>query len=101
MQAIQASPSRVARRPTSSEVLATIRPLKMLAARLRRRCGRFEIYDFLESIYRVYIAWNVGKIAKRCPRTLPDEKNIVRRNGMSPSRILIEAILPDTNLKQK
>ena len=101
MQAIQASPSRVARRPTSSEVLATIRPLKKVAARLRRRCGRFEIYDLLEVVYRVYIDWKRRKIAKRSARTLADEMNIVRRKGMSPIRVLIEAALPNANLKQK
>jgi hypothetical protein len=94
-------PSRVPRRPTSPEFTATIQPAKEAAARLKQRCGRFEIYDFLESIYRVYIEWKRCKIAKRSARTLADEMNIVRRNGMSPIRVLIEAILPEADLKQK
>jgi hypothetical protein len=68
---------------------------------LKRRCGRFEIYELLEAIYRVYIDWKRRKITKRSARTLADEMNIVRRKGMSPIRVLIEATLPKANLKQK
>jgi hypothetical protein len=101
MQAIQASPSRVARRPTSSEVWATIQPAKEAAARLKRRVGRFEIYDLLEAVYRVHTDWARRKLAKRSARTLAYELGIVRRKGMSPIRVLIEATLPDADLKQK
>jgi hypothetical protein len=101
MQATNIHPSRAPRRSTSPELAATIQPAKEAATRLRQRVGRFEIYDLLEAVYRVYVDWKRREIAKRSARTLADEMNIVQRKGMSPSRILIEAILPDTNLKQK
>jgi len=100
MQAIQTNSNRTPRR-SSSPLAATIQPAKEAAARLKRRVGRFEIYDFLEAIYRVYIDWKHRKIAKRSARALADEMNIVRRKGMSPIRILIEVTLSDTDLKQK
>jgi hypothetical protein len=98
---LKISPRRVARRPRCPEVLKTIQPAKEAAARLKRRVGRFEIYDFLEAIYRVYMDWKCRKIAKRSARTLADEMNIVRRSGMSPIRVLIQATLPDADFKQK
>jgi hypothetical protein len=101
MREIQANPGSVARRPTSSRVSATIQPLRKAAARLSRRSGRFEIYDFLEAIYRVYIDWMCRKIAKRSAQTLADELRIVQRKGMSSIRVLIEATLPDADFKQK
>src|ERR1700675_4749853 len=101
MQAIQANSSRVTRRPMPSRVSATISPLKKDAARLARRCGRFEIYDLLETVYGTYVDWKHCKIAKRSARKLADELNIVRRKGMSPIRVLVEATLPDGDLKQK
>lgn len=76
-------------------------PAKEAAARLRRRVGRFEIYLLLEAIYRVYYDWKRRTIAKRSARALTDQLAIVRRKGMSPIRALIEAILPEANLKQK
>jgi hypothetical protein len=102
MQAISTNPRRrFARRSTSTELAAMIRPAKETAARLKRRGGRFEMYDLLEQVYRVYFDWKRRKIAKRSARTLADEINIVRRKGMSPIRVLIEAALPNADLKQK
>ncbi len=75
--------------------------MKETVAKLRRRSGRFELYDLLEAVYRVYIDWKRRKIAKRSARTLADEMNIVRRKGMSPIRVLVEATLPSADLKQK
>lgn len=101
MQATQTDPSRAARRSTSPELAAIIQPAEEAAARLRQRVGRFETYDFLEAIYRVYIDWKCRKIAKRSAQTLADGLAIVRRKGMSPIRVLIEAILPEADIKQK
>src|SRR5258708_25232530 len=101
MQATNANPSRAPRRSRSPELAAAIQPAKEAAARLKRRVGRFEIYNFLEAIYRVYINWKCRKIAKRWARTLAGEMNIVRRKGMSPIRVLIEATLPSADFKQK
>jgi len=101
MQATQTNASRAPRRPTSPELAVTIQPAKEAAAGLKRHVGRFEIYDFLEAIYRVYIDWKCRKIAKRSTRTLADELAIVRRKRMSPIRVLIEATLPNADLKQK
>jgi hypothetical protein len=85
----------------SSELSTVIRPAKEAAARLRRRVGRFELYGLLEAIYRAYTDWERRKIAKRSARMLAREFNIVRRKGMSPIRVLIEATLPDADFKQK
>jgi hypothetical protein len=85
----------------SLDLAAAIQPAKEAAARLKRRVDRFEIYNLLEVIYRVYVGWKRRKIAKRSARALADEMNIVRRKGMSPIRIMIEATLPNANLKQK
>ena len=89
------------RRSTSPEIAATIRPAKEAAARLKRRVGRFAIFDFLEAIYHVYVDWKRRKIARRSARVFADELGIVRRKSMSPIRVLIEAILPGADLKQK
>ena len=101
MQITKNSPCRVAHQSTSPELAAIIQPAKEAAARLKRRVGRFEIYDFLETIYRIYTDWKCRKITKRSVRTLADEVNIVRRKGMSPIRVLIEAALPNADVKQK
>jgi hypothetical protein len=99
MQAAQAHPRRTPR--LSPDLAAAIHPAKEAAARLRRRVGRFEIYDLLEAIYRVYVDWKRRNIAKRSAHTLADELNMVRRKGMSPIRVLIDAVKPDADLKQK
>lgn len=83
------------------ELAAAIRPAKTAAARLRQRVGRFEIYDVLEAIYRIYIDWNRRKVAKRSARALANQITLVQRKGMSPIRVLIEATLPDAEFKQK
>jgi hypothetical protein len=101
VQATRTNPGRAPRRSTSPELAATIQSLKETVAKLRRRSGRFELYDLLEAVYRVYIDWKRRKIAKRSARTLADEMNIVRRKGMSPIRVLIEARLPSADFKQK
>jgi hypothetical protein len=88
-------------RPLSTDLIKTIQPAKAAAARLRRRVGRFEIYDLLEAIYRIYIDWKRRKVAKRAARKLADQLVIARRKGMSPIRVLIEAVLPYANFKQK
>jgi len=98
---MQATSSRASRRSISPELAAAILPVQEAAARLKRRCGRFEIYDFLGTIYRVYTGWKRRKIAKRSASRLAYEMNIFRRKGMSPIRVLIEATLPDADFKQK
>jgi hypothetical protein len=99
MPTLKLSPRR-ARRPAST-ISATIRPLQRAAKRLKQSRERFEIRDLLEMIYSTYIDWKLRKIAKRLARTVADEMNVVRRRGMSPIRILIEATLPSADLKQK
>jgi hypothetical protein len=94
-------PSRTLRQSLSPNLLVDIRPAKEAAAQLRQHAGRFESYYFLEAIYRVYMDWKRRKIAKRSARALADEMNIVRRKGMSPIRILVEAALSGADLKQK
>jgi len=101
MSTTQANPRRAPRQTVSPDLAAAIQPAKEAAARLRRRVGRFEIYDLLEAIYRVYVDWKRHKIAKRSARALADGLNIVRRKSMSPIRVLIEASLPRAHFKQK
>jgi hypothetical protein len=84
-----------------AEVAAAVQPAKKAAARLRRRIGRFEIYDLLGAIYRVHVDWKRRKIAKQSARILADRLAIARRKGMSPARVLIEATLPEADFKQK
>jgi hypothetical protein len=85
----------------SAELAAAIRPAKEVAARLRRRVGRFEIFDLLGAIYRVYVDWKRRKEAKQSARILAGQLAIARRKGMSPVRVLIEATLPEADFKQK
>ncbi|SRR5258708_3805819 len=101
MQATQTNACRALRRSTSPKLAAIIQPAKEAAAGLKRRIGRFDAYEFLGAIYRIYIDWKRRKIAKRSAQTLADEMNIVRRKGMSPIRVLIEATLPSADFKQK
>jgi len=91
------------RRPARSrtEAIEAILPAKRAAAVLHQQHGRFEIYNFLKSIHRIYRTWERQRVAKVSARTLADEMNIVRRKGMSPIRVLIEATLPDADLKEK
>jgi hypothetical protein len=91
----------VAGRSTTLDLATAIQPAKEAAAKLKRHAGRFEIYDVLRSIYRVYRDWKDRRIAGRSARLLASELPIVRRKGMSPIRVLIEAALPNANLKEK
>jgi hypothetical protein len=101
MQTAETNARRTSPRPASPELAASIQIAKESAAGLKRNVGRFGSYDFLEAIYRVYIDWRGRKIAKRSARELADELNIVRRKGMSPIRVLIEATYVEADLKQK
>jgi hypothetical protein len=77
-----------------SELATAIRPAKEAAAKLDRRAGRFEIYSFLKCIYRVYMRWKDGRVARRSARLMAQELSITRRKGTSPMRVLIEATFP-------
>ena len=91
---------RVTRR-ASIELVGTIQTAKEAAARLSKRVGRFEIYDFLIAVYRAYTGWKDRKVARRSARLLAHELSITRRKGASPIRILIESRLPGADLRQK
>jgi hypothetical protein len=101
MSTIQSTLRRAPRKPLSPDLAAAIHPAKEAAARLSRRVGRFEIYGMLEAFYRVYVDWKCRNIAKRSARTLADELNMARRKGTSPIRVLIDAVNPDADFKQK
>ena len=45
--------------------------------------------------------WKDRKIARRSARALAEELAIPRRKGTSPIRVLVEATLPNAELKQK
>jgi hypothetical protein len=100
MRTSQNTANRAPRRYTAP-LTTTIQPAREAAKRLPPRAGRFEFYDFLEAIYRVYIDWKRRRIAKRSARVLADQLSIVRRKGMSPIRVLIEATLPKADFRQK
>jgi len=87
--------------PMPSDLAASIKPAREAAARLKRRIGRFEIYDLLEAVYRIYVDWKKRKIAKRSTRLLTDGLAIERRKGMTSIRVLIEAAIPRADFKQK
>lgn len=99
MPTIQATPRRALR--LSPDLAATIQPAKEAAARLSQREGRFEIYNVLEAVYCVYMDWKRHKAAKQSARRLADQLGIARRKRMSSIRVLIEAVLPDADHKQK
>lgn len=101
MPSIQATARRVPRNPPPPDLTAVIRPAKEAAARLKQPVGRFKIYDVLEAIYRIYVDWKRHNIANRSARMFTDELNMVRRKGMSPIRVLIDAVNPEADLKQK
>lgn len=100
MRTAQNFATRVPRRSTAP-LTATIRPVKEGAARLNKRVGRFEIYSFLKSIYRVYVQWRDRGMARRSARLMAQELSITRRKGMSPIRVLIEATFPGADIRQK
>jgi hypothetical protein len=101
MSSIQATSRRAPCKPLSPDLAAAIQPAKEAAARLRNRVGRFDIYDVLEAVYRVYVHWRGRKIAKLSAHTLADELNMAWRKGMNPMRVLIEATVSHANSKQK
>jgi hypothetical protein len=84
----------------SRELSATLHPIKEARLKFGAQSGRFDLYDFLKIIYRVYGDWKRGKARMRT-RALADQFRVVRRKGMSPIRVLIEASLPKANSKQK
>ena len=95
-----ASDVRTTRR-ASIELANTIQPAKEAAARLSKRVGRFEVYSFLKSIYRVYMEWKDRGVAIRWARLMAQDQSIPRRKGTSPLRVLIEATFPGADLRQK
>lgn len=99
MQTTQQDQRRASR--LSPELAAAIRPATEAATRLRQRGGRFEIYNVLEAVYCVYIDWKRRKIAKQSARALTNQLGLVRRKGITSIRVLIEAVLPDADDKQK
>jgi hypothetical protein len=101
MQATNIRPSRPPRGSASPELAAAIQSVKEAAARLNKRVGRFEIYSFLKSIYRVYMRWKDRRVARRSARLLAQELSISRRKGTSPLRVLIEATFPGADPRQK
>jgi hypothetical protein len=98
----EATASNIRATPRASiELEDTIQSAKEIAARLNKRVGRFEIYSFLKSIYRVYTQWKDRGVARRSARLLAQELSITRRKGTSPIRVLIEATFPGADLRQK
>jgi hypothetical protein len=63
--------------------------------------GRFEIYGFLQAVYRVYVGWKRQGMAKQSARALAMKFSVKSRKGTSPIRILIEASFPNADHKQK
>src|SRR5258705_10637210 len=101
MKVVKKKSRRAPNQHMPPDLAASIQPARQAAARLKQPGGRFDLYDLLEAIYRIYVDWKKHKVAKRSARALADEMNIVRRKGMSPIRVLIEATLPEAELKQK
>jgi hypothetical protein len=89
-----------ARSTLSRELSAIIHPVKEAGLKFGARSARCDLYDFLKIIYRVYNDWKRRGTARVRTRTLANQIGIVRRKGMSPIRVLIEASLPKANLKQ-
>jgi hypothetical protein len=85
----------------SRERSATIQPIKEAGAKFGAQTDRFELYEFLEAIYRIYVDWKRHKTAKRSARALANQIALVHRQGMSPIRVLIEATLPKADFRQK
>lgn len=85
----------------SAELATAIQPAEETAVKLKRRAGRFAIYDLLQAVYRVHVDWKRRKVAKRSVRVFARERGVVQRKGMSPIRVLIEATLPNADSKQK
>jgi hypothetical protein len=101
MKVVKESSARPPNRPMPPDLLASIQPARQAAARLKQPVGRFDLYDLLEAIYRIYVDWKKRKVAKRSTRLITDGLAIERRKGMTPIRVLIEATIPRANFKQK
>lgn len=101
MKVVKETSGRAPNRHMPPDLAASIQPARLAAARLKQPVGRFDLYDLLEAIYRVYVDWKKRKVAKRSTRLLIDELAIERRKGMTPIRVLIEATIPRANFKQK
>ena len=101
MKVVKENSRRAPNRPMPPDLAASIQPARKAAARLKQTVGRFDLYDLLEAIYRVYVDWKKRKVAKRSTRLLTDELAIERRKGMTPIRVLIEATIPRAHFKQK
>jgi hypothetical protein len=78
-----------------------IEPVATAAHKLENRPGRFEVYEYLSAVYRMYRRWKRRKIAQRTARLMAHRLDIPRRKGVSPIRILIEATFPSADSKQK
>jgi hypothetical protein len=78
-----------------------IEPVNTAAYKLGSRTGRFEIYEYLSAVYRMYRRWKHRKIAQRTARLMAHRLDLPRRKGVSPIRILIEATFPSADYKQK
>jgi hypothetical protein len=89
------------RRRLSPKLNTVIHPIKKVAIGIGARSARFRLYDFLEATYRVYVDWKRSKAANRSARALVSQLALVQRKGTSPIRVLIEATLPNADLKQK
>jgi hypothetical protein len=94
-------------RPVTRRNLAGLKPretreIAITTARIiKSDRGRFEIYEYLSTIYRTYQSWKRRKIARKTARLMARELGIAWRKDISPIRILIEATLPSAEPKQK
>src|SRR5882672_8820846 len=101
MKVVKKKSRRAPNQHMPPDLAASIQPARQAAARLKQPVGRFDLYDLLEAIYRVYVDWKKLKVAKWSTRLLTDELAIERRKGMTPIRVLIEATIPRADFKQK
>jgi hypothetical protein len=95
-------PQSISTHPAASvEANLAIQSLKKIAHGSVPQKGRIRLYDFLRAVYCVYVDWKRLGIAKQSARALANQTALVQRKGMSPIRVLIEATLPDADVKQK
>jgi hypothetical protein len=86
---------------TGFRIRKLIEPVITAANKLESRTNRFEIYEYLSAVYRIYRGWKRRKIAHRTARLIAYRLDISRRKGASPIRVLIEATFPSADSKQK
>jgi hypothetical protein len=104
---VTASEVNRSNRPITRRNLAGLTPrearaIAITTARIiRSGRGRFELYEYLSTIYRTYRSWKRRKIARKTARLMARELEIAWRKDISPIRILIEATLPSADPKQK